>query len=56
VEQVSQLGNPDQLVKDNGAVEKWRSLSNPHGAPMVSTAVGCLGGCLFQGCYRVLRD
>jgi hypothetical protein len=33
VEQVSQLGNPDQLVKDNGAVEKWRSLSNLVGRP-----------------------
>jgi hypothetical protein len=28
VGQVSQLGNPDQLVKDNGSVEKWRSLSS----------------------------
>jgi hypothetical protein len=33
VEQVSQLGNPDQLVKDNRAVENWRSLSNLMGRP-----------------------
>ncbi|PMD58175.1 uncharacterized protein K444DRAFT_438887 [Hyaloscypha bicolor E] len=33
VEQVSQLGNPDQLVKDTGSVEKWKPLSSLMGRP-----------------------